>query len=399
LPQKIQCPVELWEVVLTLKILNKKTKIIYITGTRAEYGVMQEVLHAINNHPDLDLSLAVTGMHLSHTYGKSIKEIKKDGFKIGAIVNSHIDKTDNCAMTQSLGYCLIGMAGAFKKIEPDLVLVVGDRGEMLAAAVAAAHMNIPVVHVSGGDISGSIDNSIRKAITDFSHIHLVNTEEALKVLIKKGEERWRIKNVGSLGLNQKNFNLEKPEKIAQKFNLDIKKPIILVLQHPVTGESKDAGKQMLETLKAATMLGHQVLLIYPNADAGSGEMLKIIRQYLKKHKIKDFKTLSRRDFLGLMSIANIMIGNSSSGLMETPLFKLPAINVGTRQKGRYEPSNVVDAGYDSREIYSKAKSILNKKYALKRVQTIYRDDDTANKIVKELINIKISARLLNKYGK
>lgn len=371
-----------------------------VTGTRAEYGVMHRTLDIIRKNPKLDLVLVVTGMHLSKLHGNTISEIRKDGFKIGAVVDAHIKKMDNYEMAKSVGYCLIGMAESFRKIKPDIVMIVGDRGEMLAAAIAAAHMNIPIVHISGGDISGSIDDSIRSAITQFAHVHLANTPRSANRLLKMGEQAWRIKMVGSLGLEKKFEKIVSPKKIAKDFRFDLKKPILLVVQHPVTEESKYAGLQMKNTLDAIVRLKQQIVVIYPNADAGGRDMINVIEKYRKYDFIRIIKTLPRKTFLGLISLATVMIGNSSAGLVETPTFNLIAINVGTRQKGRERGSNVIDVGYDSKEIYNAVKKILSQRARCKskKFKSAYKDYNTSKKILNILLKLKIDQKLLNKHS-
>lgn len=376
-------------------------KIVYITGTRAEYGVMHSILKAIKDHPKLKLSLVVTGMHLSKRLGYTIDEIKKDGFKIDAIVDAQIKKMDNYEMAQSMGFCIVGITKSLRKLKPDILLLEGDRGETLAGAIVGAHLNIPIVHISGGDISGSIDNSIRKAITNFAHIHLANTPESARRILKIGEQPWRIKMVGALGLDYKLKDLILAKELTSALAFDLKKPIILVVQHSVTGESKCAGPQIKKTLDAILQLKQQTILFYPNADAGSREMIKVIEKYRKYNFIKIFKSLSRREFLGLMAMSDVMVGNSSAGLVEAPMFNLTVVNIGSRQQGRERAKNIIDVGYDTKKIYQTALKILSnrKKYKAKKIKTPYRDANTAKKVIEVLLKLKINPKLLNKYGR
>lgn len=378
----------------------KKRKIVYVTGTRAEYGVMLQILHQIHNHPKLELSLIVTGMHLSKEHGYTLKGLQKDKFTIGAIVDAKINTMDHAEMAKSLGYCIIGMVDSFKKIKPDIVLLEGDRGESLAAAIAAAHMNIPIVHISGGDISGSIDNSIRKAITNFSHIHLANTPKSAKRLIQIGEQSWRVHMIGALGLDRSFEKTISPKDLSTRFGLDLTRPLLLVVQHPVTGEAEDAGLQMKETLDAIVKLHQQTILIYPNSDAGGKEMIDVLRKYQQYEFIKVFESLPRKTFLSLMAIADIFIGNSSAGIVETPLFNLMTINIGTRQQGREQGTNVTNVDYDTNEIYTSVKKILSvKKHSKpKKIKTPYKNMNTAKKVVDILTTLPINSHLLNKYG-
>ncbi len=232
--------------------MNKK--VVYISGTRAEYGVMFKTLDMIRKNPKLDLCLVVTGMHLSSKHGETIREIEKDKFKIIKKIKPPLKEMDNLEMAVTIGKYISEMSQLFNKIKPNIILLQGDRGEMLAAAIAGAHLNIPVIHVSGGDISGSIDNSIRKAITCFSHLHLTDNKENSLRLKKLGEQSWRIKTVGYPGLKINLKKLYSLEKTSSLINFPLKKPFILLLQHPVTGESEESGRQMEEILKALAKL-------------------------------------------------------------------------------------------------------------------------------------------------
>ena len=368
-------------------------KILYVTGTRAEYGVMYQILKLIDKNPLFDLMLIVTGMHISKLYGNTIDDIRKDGFKIVSVVDMGIEDD----MADSFGKCYCGVSQALKDNNPDIILLEGDRGEMLAAAIASAHLNIPVVHISGGDVSGSIDNSIRKAITCFAHIHLVNTDLSMNRLLKAGEKSWRVKMVGSLGLDMNFEKLESSSKIASEFDVDLSKPLLLVLQHPVTGEMLESRDQMKSTLDSIVSLKHQTILIYPNSDAGNARMIDVIEKYRKYSFIKIYKTLPRRKFLSILSITNVMIGNSSAGLVEAPIFNVPVINIGTRQVGRERASNIFDVSYDSSKIIQKINEVLFYSKTKKFI-TPYENRNTAHLIVKELTNLEINKKLLNKYG-
>lgn len=377
-------------------------KIAVVTGTRAEYGILYPVLKAIESHPSLKLALIVTGMHLSHEFGYTAKEIEEDGFKIAAKVNVLVSGDTGVSMATSLGLGVIRISQALEKIKPDILLVFGDRLEPLAAAIGGAYLNIPVAHIFGGDTAAGhhIDDSNRHAITKFAHIHFAATKRHAQRIIKMGEEPFRVFTVGSPALDTiLKRELTPLTELAKKYGLDLSKPILLVIQHPVSTEVDQSENQIRETLKAIVELNHQTILIYPNADAGGQRMIKVIRGYQKCSLIKAFKSIPHRDYLGLMRIASVMVGNSSSGIIEAPSFHLPVVNIGTRQKGRERSTNVIDVPYDKKEIVKAIKKALHDKEfraKAKKCENPYGGGKAAQRIVKILSEIKITPRLLQK---
>jgi len=299
-------------------------KIVYISGTRADYGLMRSTLRSIEKQHNLDLSLIATNMHLSHEFGYTMQEIERDNFKIAAKIPVLFDQDTGTAMVKSYGRFIIELADVLEDVNPDMVLLLGDRWETMAGAVVGAYMNKLVAHVAGGELSGSIDEPNRHAITRFAHLHFVPTEDCAQRLVKMGEETHRIYVVGAPGLDDivnKNYYL--PQMVEKKFGLDLNAPILLVVQHPVVAEHEKADEQMRTTLKAVTKFKYQTIVIYPNADAGGRRMIKVISQYGNKFRFfHSYKNLSREAFLGLMAVSTVMIGNSSCGLVETPSFKL-----------------------------------------------------------------------------
>ncbi|MDP2629990.1 MAG: UDP-N-acetylglucosamine 2-epimerase [Candidatus Uhrbacteria bacterium] len=311
-------------------------KVIYITGTRAEYGVMESLLQKMQASGAFDVSLIVTGMHLSHEHGYTLEEVKAGGLRIAAVVEGHVEDATRSGMAKSVGYEIIGIADMFEREKPDLVLLAGDRDEPLAAAIAAAHLNIPIAHISGGDTTtgGTIDDRIRHAITKFSDIHFPAKEQSAAIVISMGENAELVFPVGTPGVHTSYvFNNAEKSAIAEKYTLDRTKPILLVTQHPVTSTLMEAGEQMRETLEALKTLQFQSVLIYPNADAGNADMVCVITEYEKEPYLRIYKNIPREDFVDLMGIASVMVGNSSAALIEAPSFLLPAVNIGSRQEG------------------------------------------------------------------
>jgi len=331
-------------------------KVAVVTGTRAEYGILYPVMKAIERHPKLNLSLLVTGMHLAHEFGYTVQEIEKDGFPIDARVEMLLSGDTGSAMAKSLGIGIIGMTQALEQVKPDVVTVLGDRGEALAAVIAAAHMNIAVAHIHGGDVTtgADIDEPIRHAITRFAHLHFPTSPQDAERLVRMGEDPRRIHIVGPLGIYAMSRDSFIPKaRLCKLLGLDKDKPVVLVVQHPVTTQVDKAADQMRETLKAIVELKEQTVVIYPNADAGGRRMIEVIKEYEGYPFIKTFKSLPYLTFVSLMRIAGVIAGNSSSAIFESPLFGIPAVNIGTRQKGRQRGNNVIDSPH-SRTAIAKA---------------------------------------------
>jgi len=377
----------------------KKRKILYISGTRADYGLMRQVLFSIRKHPKLKIEIVVTGMHLMSEFGKTINEIKRDNFKIHKI-EAIYKCDDKKSMANFIGEFILKLTKRIKNIKPDIILVLGDRAEMLAAAIVGTYLTIPVAHIHGGEVTSTVDEIVRQAITKLAHTHIPATKKAAERIIKMGEDGWRVFTVGAPGLDSIfNEKLFPKKEIAKKYNLNLSEPILLIIQHPVSEEIENAGKQMKETMEAIKELNYQSIVIYPNADAGGRKMIKVIEKYRKYLFIQIYKNISHKDYLSLMRIATAMVGNSSSGIIEAPSFHLPVINIGSRQEGRERARNIIDVGYNKKEIKEAILRAMNdKKFQakMKRCKNPYGDGRTSIRIVKILNRIKINKRLLYK---
>lgn len=375
-------------------------RIAVITGTRADYGILKSVLKEIKANPKLELAVIVVGMHLSTEFGYTIKEIEKNGFRIDARIDALHREDTSAAMARSIGESVMGITDSLERKRPDVLLLLGDRSEMLAGAIAATYMNIPIAHIHGGDVSGNVDEPVRHAITKLAHIHFAATKESAERIIKMGEEPWRVHIVGAPGLDLAlDTKLPEPREIAKKYKLDLSKPILLVVQHSVVTEMQDAPRQIRVTLDAIVELGYQTVLVYPNADVGGRRMIKVIKEYEKCPFIKTFKSIAREEYLGLMRLASVMIGNSSSGIIEAPSFKLPVVNIGTRQIGRQRAENVVDVGHSKREIKKAIQTALfdeKFKEKVKNCKTFYGDGKAGMRIATILSQLQINQRLLQK---
>jgi len=378
-----------------------KRKVLAVTGTRAEYGAMRPVYAAVAAATDLELELIVTGMHLAPRFASSLAEVEGDRY--GPLHHVPVADTaaSGAAMARALGEAVVAMAGVIEQVRPQLVLVQGDRGEMLAAAIAAAHQNVVIVHMSGGDSTGSIDEPIRHAISSFAHVHLTTCPESGARLVARGESALRIIEVGEPALDVI-LSLEPvpPEELAADLDLDLGRPIVLGTQHPVTTEAGDSAHQMTETLAALAALGMQTVFTYPNTDAGGAEMVRVLQSYAGRSFLRAVPHLGSRRYLSLMRIAAVMVGNSSSGILEAASFRLPAVNVGTRQHGRTRACNVIDVGYDRDAIVKAVRFALSDptfKASLAGCVNPYGDGSAAARTVDVLRRLRLTPALVAKW--
>ena len=379
-----------------------RRKICVVTGSRAEYGILRPILFEITRTSDLHLLIIATGMHLSPHFGYTIKDLEKDGFKPEAIVDMELDSSGGLGMAKSIGIGIIGLSQAFDKCKPDILLIVGDRIEALAATIAASYLNIPVAHIHGGDKSegGHVDDNVRHAITKLAQIHFAATQESGERIIKMGEDPSKVYVVGAPALDTiLNEKLVAPQKIFKKYSIDATKPFVIVVQNPVTREYEDAQDQMKEILEAIISLQIQSLVIYPNADMGGQRIIEVIHEYENYPYIKTFQNIPHKDFLSLMRVAGAIVGNSSSAISEAPSFGLPAINVGSRQRGRERAQNVIDVPYSRNEIRDAIIKALHDNEFREKVKSSgspYGDGHASERIVKILLEINITSELLKK---
>jgi GDP/UDP-N,N'-diacetylbacillosamine 2-epimerase (hydrolysing) len=378
---------------------NKKRKILYISGTRADYGLIREVLLLAEKKSDLSVEIAALGMHLMPEFGLTINEIKADGLLIHPI-KAIFEKDDRASVAKFIGQAILGILTVIKKTKPDFIFVQGDRPEMLAGAIAGVYSGTAVCHSHGGEVTLTVDEIVRHAISKLVHLHFAATEKSAQRLEKMGEDSWRIFKVGAPGLDailRRDFLTK--EELAKKYFLDVSRPLLLVLQHPVTTEINFAGQQIKETMEAIEELNEQAVVVYPNSDPGSKGMIKVIEKYRKNSNIKIYPNILHHDFLSLMKSATLLIGNSSSGLVEAPSFALPAINIGTRQTGREKAKNVIDVGYNKDEITKAARKVIwdeNFKQMLRKSKNPYGDGKAGQRIIKILSEIPIDGKLLQK---
>lgn len=378
-----------------------KRRVAYVTGTRADYGLFSEALKRIRERPDFELSLIVTAMHLESQFGLTIRDIETDGMPIEARVPTLSMGDTGGEQARAIGRAILGLTDALERIRPDVVIVLGDRGEMLAGAIAAAHLNIPVAHVHGGEVSGTVDDLVRHAISKLSHLHFPATEEAADRLRKLGEQPDRIWVVGATGLDYlRRFEPIPDAELAAELNLDPGKPFVLFTQHPVTVEMADATAQMETSLAALADAGVQVVATYPNADAGGKAMIEVLDRWAAVSPwLHVFPSLGQRRYASVLRRAAAVAGNSSSGIIEAPFFGVPVINIGSRQAGRLRAENVVDVGYDREEIRAAVVAALSDEVLIARARAChnpYGDGHAGEKIAGVLATIELGPAVLTK---
>ena len=375
-------------------------KIAVVTGTRAEYGYLKCLMNAIEREKKLVLIPLVTGMHLLPDFGSTYKLVKND-FPSSVKIPMPLKGDSLADMATYLASGVANFAEYFSKNPPNIIVVLGDRSESLAAALAALYLNIPIAHINGGDVTGTtIDESIRHAITKIAHIHFVHTKENAKRVEKMGEDKKRIFITGALTLDTiLHTKLMKKKEIFKKYNLDPRKKTFLVVQHPITTLKDKGYSQMKELLLALDTIGEQTILLYPNCDAGGKQFIDLIKKYEGKSYLRPYKNIPHKEYLSLMKSVDIMIGNSSSGIIEAPSFRIPVINIGTRQKGRARSSNIIDVEPKKEKILDSIEFALQNKGFLEKVRICknnFGNGTAAQKIVKIFKEISLDEKLIQK---
>ncbi len=378
-------------------------KILAVTGIRSEYFILQPIFDEIIKRNDLQLKIVVTGTHLSPTFGNTYKIIENDSYDI--IKLETLLATDSLSgRSKSIGIQVMGLTDIVLREKPDWLLVLGDREESISTATVGTYMNIPVAHVCGGDrVVGNIDDSVRHAVTKLAHLHFPTTKENGERILKMGEEPWRVLVTGNPALD----SIRKQPDLTYEYinkqldtELSLDKPFILLIKHPLSSEIEEAGEQMKVTLEAVAELGLDTIITYPNSDAGSFDMIKIIDEFTARYKfIKAYKTLPRDIFVNLQRKAALLLGNSSSGLLETPFLKLPVVNVGNRQKQRQHAENIIFVPHNKEQIkdaINKAIHDENFKNICKNCSNPYGDGYSGERIAKTIAETEINAKLLNK---
>jgi UDP-hydrolysing UDP-N-acetyl-D-glucosamine 2-epimerase len=368
-----------------------RRKVCVVVNSRANYGRIKSVLEAVKAHPKLELQLVTGASALLHRFGQVVDLIRRDGFEPCATVYSIVEGETPTTMAKSTGMAMIELATQFENLRPDVVLTVADRFETIATAIAASYMNIPVAHTQGGEVTGSIDESVRHAVTKLSHIHFPATELARDYLIKMGEDPATVHWTGCPSIDAiASIDLSLPKDIFERYrgvgaDLDPTQPYVVVLQHPVTTEYGQGLAQIEATLEAVARIGMQTAWLWPNVDAGSDHVSKGIRRFRETRnpeKMHFYINFAVEDYARLVNNAACLIGNSSSALREGAFLGVPAVNIGTRQSGREHGPNVVHVGYDSDEI----EAAIRRQIAHGRYQrsTLFGDGQAGARIAKLL---------------
>ena len=378
--------------------MNTKRKVLVFIGSRANYSSIKSAMYAIKRNDNLTLQIIAGASAILDKYGDVANLIEKDGFKINSKIHMLVEGENPLTMAKTTGLGIIELSTQFDALKPDIVLTVGDRFETMATTLAAAYMNIPIAHTMGGEVTGTIDESIRHAVTKFAHIHFPASIDAKNRILKLGEIGKNIHLVGCPRidlvaeiLKSKKSNINNIFSQGVGSNINFNKPFVLVSQHPVTTEYESSEKCMMETLMAIEQINMQTIVLWPNSDAGSDNISKAIRKWREQNNFKNrihfFKNLSINTYVHLMNKTSVLLGNSSSGIREGAFIGTPVVNIGSRQDSRERGKNVIDVQHSKSEIIKAVKKqIRHGKY---KSENIYGDGKAGKKIARILSKSKI----------
>lgn len=379
-------------------------KILGVTGIRSEYDIMTPVYRAIEAHSKLQLQLVVTGTHLSPHHNFTLNQIEKDGFPIADRIESLFNSDQKSSRAKGLAVQLAGLVQSVSRIEPDFLLVLGDREESITTALTGAYLDIPVAHLCGGDkVIGNVDDVVRHAVTKLSHLHFTTNEASRERVLKLGEEPFRVHNVGNPGLDRfRAVPQMTPEALFLELGFsrnDLEQPLLMVVQHPLSSETEKTYGQMKETLEAIKELNFPTVVTYPNSDPGNHGIIRCIQEYRSLHNLRIFRNVPTTTFVNVLRHAACLIGNSSLGFLEGAFLRLPVLNVGNRQQGRLHGDNLIFVPHDRLEI---ARLVREKAlsqaflHALETSASPYGDGHSSQRIVDVLDAIAIDEKLLVK---
>lgn len=371
-------------------------KICVVTGSRAEYGLLSNLMQEIKKADDLQLQIIATNMHLSPEFGLTFREIEKDGFHIDKKVEMLLSSDTANATAKSVGLGMIGFADAYEDLSPDLLVVLGDRYEIFAAVSVALFFKIPVAHLHGGEITeGAYDDSLRHAITKMSHLHFTSTEEYKNRVVQLGENPNRVFNVGALGVeNIKQMLFLSKEELEQSLNFRLGEKMLLITFHPVTLEHNTACQQCNNLLKVLDKHpDYRILFTLPNSDTDGRSIIQCIQDFVLRNKERAiaFNSLGKIRYLSALKYASAVIGNSSSGILEVPSFGIPTLNIGDRQKGRITAESVVHSGTTVEEIEAGFNQLFSDKIVsvAQTRKNPYEKEGTTNAIIQVLRSIPL----------
>jgi UDP-hydrolysing UDP-N-acetyl-D-glucosamine 2-epimerase len=377
-----------------------KRTIAVVTTSRADYSHLYWPLHDLSLCPQVELKLIVMGAHLSPEFGHTVREIERDGLQIADRIECLLSSDTDVGMAKSIGLATLSLADCLGRMRPDLLLLIADRYEVLAPASVALALRIPVAHIEGGEISeGAIDDAVRHALTKLSHVHFTSTFAARDRVIAMGEEEWRVHRAGAPSIDHLVRNtLLTRERLEEQLQCKLANSSALVAYHPVT-IARDTTREADELFAALRELPGQILFCYPNADAGSRELIDRTRRFIEgRPDARVFVNLPALTYWSLLCQVDLMIGNSSSGIMETASFALPTINIGIRQRGRERARNVIDAAPDKADILAKVTLARSEDFrrSLQGMQNPYGDGRAADKILSVLTSVPLGEQLLIK---
>ncbi len=390
-----------------------RRKIAVFTGNRAEYGLLSPVLRAISAEPRLQLQLLVSGAHLDPQFGRTLSEIEKDGFDPGVEVKINMPEDTLYGTALAIGSGIASVADALRQLKPDIFVVYADRFEGFAAVIAGTQMGIPTAHIEGGDRTegGALDDSVRHAMTKLAHLHFTTNEEAAIRVRAMGEEQWRVHNVGFPAIDLiASGRFASSDEVVARYGLSLNFPVVLFTQHSVTIEAEEAVNQIKPSLQAISRLakdGHQIILTYPNNDAGGRRIIAELDAFVAAGHpgVQIHPSLGRHNYYGILALARdpanrvVCAGNSSSGIKETPAFSCPAVNIGTRQLNRLRANNVIDAGYDAAEVeVAIRRGLFDEDFRAicRSCHNPYGEGNSGQRIAAVLAGVELSADLLRK---
>jgi GDP/UDP-N,N'-diacetylbacillosamine 2-epimerase (hydrolysing) len=379
-------------------------KICVVTSSRADYGLLKWVIKGLKQSKKIELSLIVTGSHLSKKHGLTYKEIIKDEIKIDKKLNLDLTNDTDFSITRAMGNLMIKLSNSYRQIKPDLLLILGDRYEIFSAASCAMMFKIPIVHIHGGEITeGSIDDAIRHSITKMSHIHFVASEVYKKRIIQLGESKEKVYNVGGLGIDAlKKIKFLSKSQIEKKLNFKLKNKNILITYHPVTLEknsSKDHINEIFKALNEFPEIG--IIFTFPNADQDSKVLFSEIKKYSRTRKnVRVYGSMGQNLYFSTLKKVDGVLGNSSSGIIEVPFFKKGTINIGNRQTGRLKASSIIDCEPKYNEIKKALDTLFSNQFQkeLKNIKNLYGNGGASNKIVKILEDLPLEKLLFKKFN-
>ncbi len=381
-----------------------KRKVCVVTGTRAEYGLLYWLMREIDNERDLDLQIIATGMHLSPEYGSTYQLIEQDGFQIDEKIETLLSSDTPVGVTKSLGIGVLGFADAFARLSPDIVVLLGDRYEILAAAQAAMIARIPMAHIHGGECTeGAIDESIRHAITKMSQIHFVAAERYRHRVIQLGENPLRVFNVGAPGLdNIRRLSLLDRNELESEINFELGTLSFLVTYHPVTLEDERSDERVISLLEALDEFPNaQILMTNPNSDAGGRRIRQLLDVYERKNpkRVRIFTSMGQIRYLSALKHVNVVIGNSSSGIIEAPKLHTATVNIGSRQAGRLKADSVIDCNDDRHSVLSSIKQAISEEFQVivENTHSLYGDGNAASQMTDILKSIELQGIFIKKF--